>query len=538
VRSDIRSHANKDPGSSHISSTMSVETITVPLSGYDLVMPKLYVKCILYFALKPDVDPQKAYTRLMAGLSRTFDKIPALDAKIFLRPEHEPGWKKGHLQIRYPKNRDLLPSEERERPRQFSFRDQTHVLPSYEDLRSAGFEFSAFKDEAVLDTPWFPPLPADIFIAQANLIEGGLLLAMGFHHSVFDATGVFTVIKAWGECCRSMEQGLSEFCTWFDPLSLDQGILERLWKTEGYRRPPAEIDRSVWQYLGFAAPDEDNPDESSEKVNGVPPGENGATTVSEASTEKSVAPSAPTRMLETSIFYISPSKLAELKREAGVGTEVDGASLTANDAILALFWSAIIRARMRVAQDAGRIITPDEPSSLESPMDARSFFSDALPRTYLGNAVMISRCSMPLLTLTAPYSQTSLKDIAACVRRAAARIDIQLVHDAYTLLETVPDYTALKYAFMETNSLDVMISSTLLLPLQELAFGGEFFEDDGCPELFRPLMDGLNSGFRLCVVLPMTRSGGVRLLVGLFPEELEVMLNDKEFEKYALFLCQ
>jgi hypothetical protein len=154
---------------------MSVEPITVSLSGYDLIMPKLYVKCILYFPLKPDADPDKVYWRLQAGPSRTFDKIPTLDGKIFLRPEHEPGWKKGHLQISYPKNRNLLPSEERKRPGQFSFRDRSHVLPSYEDLRNAGFEFSAFKDEVVLEAPWFPPLPADVFIAQANLIEGGLL---------------------------------------------------------------------------------------------------------------------------------------------------------------------------------------------------------------------------------------------------------------------------------------------------------------------------------------------------------------------------
>jgi hypothetical protein len=158
---------------------------------------------------------------------------------------------------------------------------------------------------------------------------------------------------------------------------------------------------------------------------------------SDASTDKSVAPAPPTRLLETSIFYISPSKFAKLKLEAGVGAEVDGAPLTANDAILAVFWGAIIRARMRVAQDAGRIIKPDEFSSLESPIDACPFFSEALPRTYLGNAVMINRCSMPLLTLTAPSSQTSLKDVAACIRRTTAPIDTQLVHDAYTLLDTV-----------------------------------------------------------------------------------------------------
>jgi hypothetical protein len=578
-------------------------------------MPRLWVKFILYIPLKPDADPQKCFQRLKVGLARTLDIEPALDAKIEERAEHEPGWRKGQLQITYAKGRDFLSKEERENVRQLSFRDKTKVLPSFEELRIGSFEFSTFDDEVVLDAPWFPSLPSDIFITQANLVEGGFLLAAGFHHCCFDAFGMVQVMKAWSECCRSVEQNLSEYCTWFPRSSLDPAVLDRLWLSEGHRRPRSEIDKSVWTYLGFADPFQDTEsserelkgdpsvkdgsvadksEESNEKANGihlkengtlpeengVPPGKNGAvvepaeeqreerngvnaggngaaTGASEAAEktnevhsgrngvviesveteDKSMAPSPPPRALESNVFYISPKKFAELKRDAGVGTEVDGVLITANDAILAHFWRGTIRARMLAAQDAGRIVTTEELSSLEAPVDARQFFSDKLPRTYAGNAIMIPKASMPLLKLTAPYSETPLKEIATVVRRASAPINTQLVHDAYTLLKTVPDYTALNYSFMDTLSLDVAITSILLLPIQEIVFGGEFFDDDGHAEHGRPLMDGFNSGFRLCSVLPLTSAGGVKLLAGMFPEELEKMLEDEDFARYAVYMC-
>jgi hypothetical protein len=392
-------------------------------------------------------------------------------------------------------------------------------------------------------------------------------------------------MKAWADCCRaSTRPEFKNCCSWFTRESLDPSLLDQLWISEGHRRSPEEIDKSVWKYLGFSDPFEglNNTDETSaspvvrnedvesneayhfeqelapDPLEAQNKGTDGSQTPdsgiavngdhveqtehsSEAHATASVESTAPpllARPLESQIFYISPFKLVQMKKDAGVGFEVDGVPITTNDAILAHFWRALIRARMLVAQEAGRVVREDELSSLESPVDARQFFSDKLPPSYVGNAVMIARASMSLLRLTAPYSETPLKDIATIVRKASACIGTQLVHDAYTLLKTVPDYTDLNYSFMTALSLDVCISAVMLLPVRDISFGDEFFEDEGRADSWRPMMDGFNSGgFRLCYILPITKAGGVKLHAGLFPEELEKILEDEDFTKYATYIC-
>ena len=47
-----------------------------------------------------------------------------------------------------------------------------------------------------------PQQPAVAFAAQLNYIEGGALLCVAFHHSVFDARGFATVLQVWATKAR------------------------------------------------------------------------------------------------------------------------------------------------------------------------------------------------------------------------------------------------------------------------------------------------------------------------------------------------
>jgi hypothetical protein len=40
----------------------------------------------------------------------------------------------------------------------------------------------------------------------------------------------------------------------------------------------------------------------------------------------------------------------------------------------------------------------------------------------------------------------------------------------------------------------------------------------------------------LCLVLPRLASGGVEFLLNLFDEEMDLLVKDPEFKKYAMFL--
>ncbi|WYZ42278.1 hypothetical protein EsH8_V_001173 [Colletotrichum jinshuiense] len=401
----------------------SPDTITTQLSVFDLIPPRVYIKFIIYLPLQP-------------GLV---------------------------------------------------FKDLSQVLPDFEDLRDAGFEFSAFDDELVLAAPFVPDLSGgvDIFLAQANFVNGGCLLATGFHHSANDATGMVTTMRAWAEHCRNFSQPAGDVCSWLAPESFDRTLLERLWSRTP-AKPVSEILRDTWSFLGFQAPDAED-----------------------VATEDPAQPPAQNRTMESSIFYISPENFNKLKREV-LGETQDGTGLSANDALLALFWRALMKARYKAAIAAGQATPPDEVSHLESPLDGRPDFDPLLPPSYAGNLVIVNKVPMPVVELAA--ETTSLRDVALRVRAQAAKVNPDLVKDAFTLMREVLDYTKLKHAFTRLDGFDVMITSVLLLPLDKINFGADIFENDGKPESLRPLMDAFNANFRLCMVLPMKTYGGIELL--------------------------
>ncbi|KAI3536386.1 transferase family protein [Colletotrichum filicis] len=339
----------------------------------------------------------------------------------------------------------------------------------------AGFEFSAFDDELVLAAPFVPDLTggADVFLAQANFVNGGCILATGFHHSASDATGMVMAMRAWSEHCRNLAHPDTNVCSWLAPESFNRTLLERLWsKTPA--KAVAKIPCDTWGFLGFQPPD-----------------------VEEETATAAAPPTAPLRTMESSISYISPDNFNKLKKDV-LDDSHDGTGLSANDALLALFWRGLMRARYKAAIASGQPAPADEVSYLESPVDGRTDFDPELPSSYAGNLVIVNKVPMRVAELASP--STSLRDVALQIRAQAAKVNPGLVKDAFTLMREVPDYTKLKLAFTRLDEFDVMITSVLLLPLDKINFGDYVFSNDGKPESLRPLMDAFNAnlGFAWC----------------------------------------
>ncbi|KAK2036704.1 transferase [Colletotrichum somersetense] len=492
------------------SSVEGPRTVTTQLSVFDLIPPRVYIKFIIYLPLKADISFQQTFSYLQAGLRTTLQRFPFLDGKIYPRDDREPGWRPGHIVVSYD---PAGQSEPEKPPRQLLFKDLSQILPDYEDICNGGFEFSGFDDQLVLDAPFVPDLTggADVFLAQANFVNGGCILATGFHHSASDATGMVTTMRAWSENCRHLgEPHDSDICSWLAPESFDRTLLERLW-SKYTAKSTSEIPRDTWSFLGFQ-----------------PPG--AEVDVAEHATPSS----APARNMESSIFYISPKSFDNLRKDV-LDSSHDDMGLSANDALLALFWRAIMKARYNAANATGRATLPEEISYLESPVDGRPDFDPNLPSSYAGNLVIINKVSMPVAQLASP--ETSLRDVARRIRSQAAKVSPSLVRDAFTLMREVTDYTKLKHAFTRLDGFDVMITSVLLMPLDKIEFGAGVFDNDGKPESLRPMMGAFNANFRLCMVLPMKSHGGIELLVSLFADEMEQLMKDEEFARYAAFYC-
>ncbi|RWA11645.1 hypothetical protein EKO27_g3464 [Xylaria grammica] len=492
------------------------------LNSFDYVHQKNGLGMVFYMPLREGASFQETFVALQAGLDRTLDLIPALGGKIMECSEQEVGYSKGDLCVSIPPFSKAASVGDR-----LIFEDLSGVLPSFAELRAAGFPPSAVKESLVMRADPFPQLPADIFIGQANFIKGGCILAVEFNHGCLDATGALTAVKAWAENCRYLQGDESATCDWFDPESFNHSLPEIIHEQEGWGKPLHEIDPGTWGFLPFFPPDDEQPPVSAEISKGwqLPP--------RPAFPLHRVWPLPEAeRPLKTTLFRISPGKVEEMKQAVLADPETKGVVPSISDIVQAFFWRAALRARYRVATEIRKqTFGPDEMAILELPTDGRPYFSELLPSTYMGSLMLQNRPYMPVEALCSPT--TSVGSVARLLRQSNARASPALVHDALTILQSLPDHSRFSTAHMGLEHMHSLLSNMLMFSSSDIRFGEEFFANGGTAEAMRPQIERHNGRFRLLVVFPMTKDGAVELVLGTHPEELEMLKTDEQFTRYA-----
>lgn len=521
--------------------------LSAKVNPCDLMNPNIYVGMKFYIPLREEVSFEQAYRRLQEGLCRTMELIPELGGKVMRCSEHEMGYKKGDLRITLPPlpstaTAHLEGAGSSQEPRQLRFKDLSTVLPSFEEQRATGFLSSAYRDEVFTGCPWFPTLPADVLYAQANFVKGGCILAFNLHHAAFDGAGVIIALRVWAECCRYLEGDTSATCSWLDPESLNRNLLSVLYELEGFAKPANKVDPNVWGFLGFPDPAElHNGINEYQPVQIVAPPIKSSLPTAPPFPRKFAWPPTPPadgRQMTSSTFLLSAENVERLRQSVLADPEAKGpvgAVTSISDIVQAFFWRAAIKARYRVAQELrGESFARDDISIVEMPIDARPYFSSLLPSSYMGSCLVTNRPYMPVVELCA--SDTSLGRIAYLFREAATHITPSLVHDAFTLLQSIPDYSMLTNACMGLGSMHLMMNNLILFQTSDISFGGEFFAHNGVPDTVRIQMDRFNTAFRLLLIHPMREDGGVELLLGTLPEEFDMLITDKQFMQYAEFM--
>lgn len=515
------------------------------MNSFDYVNPNHYMGINLYFPLQEGVSFQDAFEKLQAGLARAFQLIPALDGRMMFEDDQEIGYRKGDLRLTIPPFPSMTSSGRQfPAPRQLTFKDLSEYLPSFERLRETGFLPSSVPDDLVLPCPTFPSYPADIIVSQANFVKGGVILASNFHHGCLDGVGVMIALQVWAECCRYVSGDLTATCSWLDPESFNHSLPEILHEIEGYTKPATEVDPGVWGFLPFLRPEGfKHQSEVKGYVNGTNSQEQKLRTLPPPPVwpHKKIWPPLPDpagRCLKTTMFLITPENVQKLKKEVTADSEAKGIT-SLSDIVQAFFWRVAIRARYRVATEIrGEKIAPDDIAILELPIDGRPYFSSLLPSTYMGSMLILNRPVMNVEALCSP--DTSIGTIAKLLREAASRITPSLVHDAFTLLQALPDVSTdtFSIADMGLDGMHAMISNMILFQPSEINFGDSFFANGGSPESLRPQIDRGNRRFRFLVIYPMRKDGGVELVLGTLPDELDMLKMDAEFMKYAELMDQ
>ncbi|PGH02439.1 hypothetical protein AJ80_08859 [Polytolypa hystricis UAMH7299] len=488
---------------------MASKTVYVALTPLDHLHQPNYVKLCYYLPLKPNVSAQDVYADLSKGLRKTFVQLPWLGGKVHNQAPDTPRWRPGQREIRYePVSADGPP------PHQLRYKELSSDL-TYAELKEEGFPSDVFDDEDLLAVPVEGDLEAgcDIFVAQANFIPGACVLCMSTCHAAIDGTAMVIVMKAWADNCRSLYEEGAE-AEQLPVESFDRNLLDRLWEQEGSRNVPAEsADWWTKGLVGLEFDRSDNEDATTKKFNGVLNGYK-----------------MPSRLMTNRTFYMSSANIAALQKECNDADTDGGDALSSNDVVTALMWRSLVRARAAAASPDDTSLSAE--SVLESAIDGRTDFSQAVPPSYMGNITFYNQAQLQVADLQDP--SVPLGQVARVIRAGAGRVNSASLQEGYSLIRAVPDYRVLRPRFRRLKGADMLISNLLLFPVNDIVFGSEKFGNSGRAEAVRCFMGQFNHAARVSFVLPRRSAGGIELSMNLYEEEMDSLLEDDDFGRFCL----
>ncbi|KAE8441829.1 hypothetical protein EG329_004282 [Mollisiaceae sp. DMI_Dod_QoI] len=434
------------------------------LSPLDMNMPRLYgSRWILCFPLSVSADKAQVFESLRKGLAHTIASIPWISGDVGPEEGSDPA----HSRIQVVQGTGSV---------EFRYKNLSGVLPPYNELKKNNFAFSK------LTTPLISPLQViqesqPVMAAQANFIEGGLLLTVGVHHSVCDAGALDHILETWALNTSAIND--SKSFTEYDPISNDRTPLG-----EGL---PANNIADFPEYVLMPTPPAD--------------------------ATQMAPPTFQMPPMTSKIFYFSPEHLVDLKTAAK--------AYSTNDALCAFFWHYMTLAR-NPANDASQ---DEKTSAALFAVNIRGRTSPPLPPTYLGNALIggiTQRLSIPILK----DLQTGLHHASAALRSALNAVHApSRVPLTIGLLTSRPNAQDFKFAAHAFLGPDLTMTSWVDMGVRDREWGIL-----GKPEGFRVPYEAADG---TVAIFPRLGNGGLEVMAGLESEAMERLVGNEEFRLFA-----
>lgn len=469
------------------SNDLATEDLVI-LSPLDQIMPRVHVPLVLYLPtqVSSEKDHATIFSALEKGLQRTLVEIPYLGGVVGQDKDNS-----GKVHIA-PGPGVLL--------RLKILGDDTEK--SYQNLKDSHFPSLEGIKAPVEIMPPGSNLP--VMAAQVNIIQGGVLLATSFHHSVVDAAGFATVLKTWASNTNKIphSDGASGDGA-AKPNSLPSNSLDKSSLMKALMA--TEIDPLV-------------------RIKKHPQYKLETTPL--RSKETKDAPIAPPTFtlpaMTPTVFHFAAPKLAALKFSASPSS---GSFISTNDALCALLWSSITQARTLSENATEDQETPS--SILGMAVDGRRRLSPALPASYVGNVTIYASARLPISILS---QNTELKGIASAIRTAITELDNDHIQDVIALVTSLSNVTELKPDLKRMLGRDLAITSWREMGLIGLDWGARI----GKVEAVRLPKGGFDG---LCIILPELAEGGLEVLVGLENGAMERLKEDETFMAFAEMRC-
>lgn len=450
--------------------------------GQQAKINRLYTQLVLCFPLPDDSDSSmKAIVEtLTKGLERLSASFPWVAGKVVededgnfkIRPFHKPPF--------------LIMADYR-----FLDYENPHTIPDWATLERAKFPFS------MLDELWIAPQktlaegsvsehPAPVFLVQANLANGGLLLIFSAQHGSMDMRGQAQVMYLYAKACRNEPFTNSE---------LNIGNMNR---------------KNVIPLLNESDLGPDCPI-STESTGKKERTEKATTKTHQQSGNDCI----------WAYFLFPATSLATLKSIALTTTPLGG-FVSTDDALTAFVWQSITRARLPHIISTGTI---KYNSTLSRNVDVRRHLS--IPESYPGlvTAATVHTAAIDVLV------EESLGTLATHLRSALN--PAALKHKTCKLATIISkDKNSKMASFVPKgiSELDVRISSWAKENCSSLDFGF------GKPVAVRRprFKEGAREG--LVYFLPKSLDGELAVGVCLRGEDMERLKMDEQFSKFGTFI--
>ncbi|KAI9706828.1 MAG: hypothetical protein M1820_004799 [Bogoriella megaspora] len=325
-------------------------------------------------------------------------------------------------------------------------------------------------DESVLD--W------NVFIIQANFIDGGLLLTFQGQHGSMDLAGQSEVIRLFGKACRNEP---------FTPSELSNG------NTNRESTIPLLDESSYSAQLQQQTPNE-------------------------APTERTQSRNDDSAHLNLSwaYFSFSSTSLAALKSIA-METVPSGSFVSTDDTLSAYIWLSISRARLPRLGSRSELI-----STLARAVDVRRMFS--IPSTYPGMVAQSTFCTSVIDGLV----QQPLGTIATDLR---SRLGPESLRQQTCASATaISRHEEIGFALSSIPDLDVRLSSWAKESSYDIDFGF------GKPQAVRRPRFAKGAREGLAYFLPKNPHGEIVVGLCLRAEDLEELKGDVDFAKFGRYI--
>ncbi|KAF4766629.1 hypothetical protein HAV15_010466 [Penicillium sp. str.  len=476
-------------------------------SSLDEIMPVIELPFVLCFPHSDASIPQTVSV-LREGLSKVYAKLLFLTGN--LQQVENAGLRPGSFAV------ESNPSE----PPTLSVRDMTSGSSTdwswtYHDLRERGFPMSLLNRDVLAPTD---PCSGRtrLLAAQANFIPGGCLLYVSTSHAFADAFGLSTLLCEWSRQCRdalgtsdeipnvSRQKEIST--------ALDQDSPCRSLVVQPYSPTSAVYERLkskpiLWHVLGL----DWRPKERSSRI------------------LMSQIPPSPVRSCIFSITANSVEKLRQVALGGSSGVPKSSQSISTDDALGALLWSCLMRARLTERES---FENPKEATMMRA-VNVRKLLS--VPETHLGNTILyaVTKLSIDLL---ATRGTDHLNVVAQSLRESLDELrDSSMVQEAVELANNIPDVRGMGLSFPTWVAENMVFSSLSRLPLLDWDFGSISHGGLGKPDRMR-FPDKCFEG--ITFTMPQRPDGSLEIMITMKAVDMEILMTDQTFTEFFSFVSE